>query len=1507
MRGDATHTFTTAHVEGLLLPPELLTRISDLDRDLPGLKPADYHLPRGERINEAVNRAWNRLLGLWRGFQAALAELPESDVATALTRERWLLPLFQELGYGRLQRHKAIEIGGRNYAISHYWERAPIHLIGARLDLDRRAPGRAGAAQASPHSLVQQFLNRSDEHLWAMVSNGLRLRLLRDNLSLTRQAYVEFDLGAMMEGELYSDFRLLWLVCHQSRVEAERPETCWLEKWSILAREQGTRALEQLRGGVELAIEALGSGFLAHPANTTLRDRLGTGELEAQDYYRQLLRLVYRLIFLFVAEDRGLLLHSGADETSKQRYRDYYSTVRLRRLAARLRGTRHDDLYQALSVVMECLHERGSPELGLPALGSFLWSPTTIGDLAAQQIANGNLLEAVRALGFARQGRTLRPVDYRHLGSEELGSVYESLLELHPLVHREAHTFKLETAPGHERKTTGSYYTPESLIQELLNSALDPVLEDAATKDDPEEAILNLKVCDPAVGSGHFLVAAAHRMARRLAAVRSGEEEPAAGEVRSALRQVVGHCLYGVDMNPMAVELCKVSLWLEAMEPGKPLTFLDHHIRCGNSLLGTTPELVAEGIPDGAFKPVEGDDKKVCSSLKKRNKQEREGGQQDMLHMMVAGPEAEYNTIASRSRSIDHSADETLTEVQHKAEQFQTLVISPEYRHAQKVANAWCATFVWPKRVDAAEPLTTDALRRLDAGAGALSEAQRREIERLFGQYRFFNWQLEFPEVFAEGGFDVMLGNPPWERVKLQDEEFFATRAPEIAEARNAAARKKLIVALPKTNQALAKEYANAQRRAACESAFLRLSGRYPFGGVGDVNTYAVFADLFRQSIKPRGMAALLLPNGLVTGFTYRAFLRHLLRTRTLSTFYGFENEDKIFPDVHNETKFGILTITGTSRPVERPWFTAHIRYPDQSHDPTRRYSLSAEEIESINPNTLNIPAFRWAADAEVTAAIHAAAPVLVRRCEDGEIKNPWKLKFLTMFHMANDSGLFLDHEAIAPRIVERRGALAVLDDGSKVYPLYEGKMLWHFDHRYGTYEGQTQKQRNKRVLPHVDDATHNSTEYRIQPRYWVEANRLETIRRDNDNREWLFAWRDVGPTERTLVGTVIPMTAAGHKAPVMLSDIDASLFASLLGVFSSLVLDYDARQKSNAMTFFVVEQLAVLTPGLLDEHQSWLGKRCRGWLVERVLELIYTNVELMPFARDLGYDGPPFRWIPERRARLQAEIDAAIFHMYGLNRSQAEWLINTFTVLRKYEERDFGEFRTRRLVLDIYDAMQEAMDTSQPYQTHIDPLPGPPQDVNGNFVSYADIVANPPPHIHPPVEVVRPAATNFDALADGAWARPMQDARSETGAQLAAILKAMSRPFPARQVRLAALMALEPRLLLPYLNDEEAAIWRRLIGAEADPLPQDTLTFAARNDQAWGAAVRNLRTNDYLVEDIQGGTWAPGAGLNRFVTEGWPDSRARIVLDVLRRQTTDAVVMALPAEDRDWVDAAAA
>ena len=585
------------------------------------------------------------------------------------------------------------------------------------MPIDRRSRGVGGASTSVPHSLVQEFLNRSEEHLWAVVTNGLKLRLLRDNLSLSRQAYVEFDLETMMEAEVYPDFGLLWRLLHVTRFQADRPEGCWLERWNKIADEEGARILGDLRDGVGRAIEHLGQGFLGHPRNHALREALRSGQLHRQDYYRQILRTVYRFLFLFVAEDRDLLHAEEAPEEIRSWYRQHYSLSRLRELSDSMRGTGHGDLWAGLSLVFCFLEEEGCPPLGLSPLGSFLWSRASTPDLlgpgqageggVVAHIANDSLLSAVRSLAFATMDGVRRPIDYRNLGAEELGSVYESLLELSPTLRAaesaDASFFRLHSEAGHERKTTGSYYTPDSLVQCLLDSALEPVVEDrlkvCKTPEEREQTLFGLTVCDPSVGSGHFLIAAAHRLARHLARIRTGDTEPAPEDYRRGLRDVIGRCLYGVDLNPMSAELCRVALWMEAMEPGRPLSFLDHHIQVGNSLMGATPDLIRRGVPEGAFTAIEGDEKPCCAALKKRNKAELKLHAQRVAQGGLFSSEGEMtpNDLAEQAAKLEKLEGRTVADEKRRESLHRELRDTPQWRQRKLAADAWCAAFVWRK------------------------------------------------------------------------------------------------------------------------------------------------------------------------------------------------------------------------------------------------------------------------------------------------------------------------------------------------------------------------------------------------------------------------------------------------------------------------------------------------------------------------------------------------------------------------------------------------------------------------------------------------------------------------------------------------------------------------------------------------------------------------------------------------------------------------------------------
>ncbi len=1296
--------FLTIRAEGALLPVDLLQRIVENDRDLGGLTPESYHLS-GEKLNEAINRSWNRLLGAWTAFRVAKEKLPEGDPGTSVTREKWLLPLFDELDYGRLQITKAIEIkegagSPRPYAISHGWNDVPIHLVGCGARLDTRTSGVVGAAKASPHSLVQELLNRSPERLWGFVSNGLRMRVLRDNASLTRQAYLEFDLEAMMNGEVYADFVVLWLVCHQSRVEtpSNLPQgeggSCWLEKWSKAAQERGTRALEGLRVGVQKAIEALGKGFIGHPVNGSLRSALKSGAVDRMDLYRQLLRLVYRLIFLFVAEDRQLLYDPASDAEARKRYADYYSTARLRRMAERVRGSRHADLYVALKLVMDKLGNGGAPELGLPALGGFLFSRSAMSELADCELSNEHLLTAVRSLAFTHaygSGRTRRAVDYKNLGVRELGSVYESLLELHPTVNTDAGTFELASVSGSERKTTGSFFTPEDLITVLLDSALNPVIEQALLRagnsiEKQILAILNLKICDPACGSGHFLIAAARRLARRLAQLRTGEGEPAPKAMRAALRDVISNCIYGVDINPMSVELCKVSLWMEALEPGKPLSFLDAHIQCGDSLVGVSPNLDISEIPDEAFNPAFGDDKATSSALKKRNKRERGGSHADKVGQLGFRFEVTHMTsmddlvrwLAERAEQVDAMPEDDSTQVLAKAKAFDDYHATSEYLKNRFELDLWTAAFFWniPK-ADGETMLapTQQELIQLRNG-GELDSRLVERVKEISERMNFLHWELAFPKVFSgeNPGFDCVLGNPPWERIKLQEEEFFGQRDPEIATAPNKAARKKLIDKLIETNLSLSTAFQEAKHFADAASKFMRYSMRYPLTGGGDVNTYALFAEFDRVLLSNAGYSGLVLPTGIATDDMTKAFFGDVVSKKSLVSLFDFENRENLFQSIDSRMKFCLFTVSALEK--QKSDFVFFATRPEHLHDVNRRFTLEAKEVALFNPNTKTIPIFRTRLDAELARKIYTNIPIL----EDEALnKNSWNTWLLRMLDMASDSSVFSN------------------TPNDSTFPLYESKMMAAYDHRYANVVVNLENKFRPGQPQETTLADHLDPNFKPKSQYYVPKQIVWDVFKENLPQWFISFKRIVGVTnERTLSATILPLCGVSDSLVEILSPEPIQKQACLLANMNSLVLDYVVRVKVSATTInhFVIKQFPILPPSAYTPADI-------DFIAPRVLELVYTANDLRPFAEDMGYHGEPFRWDEVRRAQLRAELDAYYARLYGLTRDELRYILDpqeihgddfpgeTFRVLKEKEIRLYGEYRTRRLVLEAWDALE--------------------------------------------------------------------------------------------------------------------------------------------------------------------------------------------------------------------------
>lgn len=1369
-------------IEGGLLSTALMQQLRHYQ--LPGQTSEAYDIEKGLKLSDELGRYWRIAQARWQRY-SELRQRVDLD-HTTLAVEQWLLPLFTRvLGY-QINPSEPLQKAERLFPITHtaFDGTVPFVFTGAEYPLDTGDTrfGESGHKR-SPAGLLQEYINAEERCMWAFVGNGLTLRLMRDNPAITRPAYVEIDLQRMFDEELYADFTVFWLLLHATRLAPvdSRPDNCYLEQWRNQGLDEGERVLGQLRYGVTQALRIIGTGFVAHPDNHSLRENLKSGELSTDQFFQELLRLIYRMLFLLTTEDRGVLLDPKASNDARTLYQQGYSVGMLR---DRARFKRHHDNYsdawQQLLVTFAGF-STGQPLLAQPALGG-LFADDQCPNLDKAELANRYLYIALFNLCYFQTGGVLSRVNYKEM-DEELGSIYESLLELIPqfstngqwqfgFIGDEADG---DGTAGHARKLTGSYYTPHALVQELIKSALEPVLAQRLREnpENPREALLEITVCDPACGSGHFLLAAARRLAAQLARIDAGSDQPTETDYRHALREVISRCIYGVDINPLAVELCRMALWIEAMEPGKPLGFLDAHIRVGNSLVGVlNPETLKKGIPDKAFQPLTGDDKDIAAALKMRNRLDPR--QKEIFGRGVAD-------LSACAVDLAAMPEEDLNQVEQKRDAWTAMLYSEACQKEKLRADLYSAAYFAPKTAENNDNVPTNFELNAIEHDEAIRPEMRSHIAGLAAGHRFFHWHIAFPEVFEKGGFDVLLGNPPWERIKIQEKEFFASRSQEIAGAANAASRRRKIEALQngtEAENALYREFQYTKHTAEAVSLFVRESGRFPLTARGDINLYAIFAEHFAYAVNDTGRAGILVPTGIATDDSTKIFFSTVVKNNRLFSLFDFENREGLFAGVHRSYKFCLLTLGSNKQAAQLSFFATQT---PQLKDKRRSFTLSPDEFSLINPNTLTCPVFRSQKDAELTKKIYRTAPILIREatCKRPE-DNPWGIKFSRLFDMSNDSSLFKTLDMVRD---SEAGDMDYL-------PLYEAKMVHQFDHRWATYETDDETSRDCTLAEKQDPAYHSL------PRYWVDSwqvtlrtaqvpkavvdaaksNKSDVIndslaiwaagaallKGDNkkaeallkepltlfntetsekqraalwmaerwplsdheynhiseiiatkqdpfpitrqllENRrpQYLLGWRDIcrSTDERTAIASIIPHSAVGNNFPLVL--VDKSLWgkplAALYANLCSLVFDFVTRHKVGGthLNFFIFRQLPVLPP-------SHYSERDLSFITSRVLELSYTGNSLRPFAEDLGYNGAPFPFDPKRRHQLRCELDAYYARLYQLNRDDLRYILDpaevmgddypseTFRGLKSKEMNQFGEYRTRRLVLEAWDKLE--------------------------------------------------------------------------------------------------------------------------------------------------------------------------------------------------------------------------
>ena len=1398
-RNVTLNEYPAIQVEGGLFTIEHVTKVARVEAEKQTSN--DYELPAGIDIKEEIGRGFRIASTLWKEFDSARQGPGDKSQATV----RFVTQILKDcFGFTDIKETAPKIVAETSYPIGRvaHGKAVPIIIIGSHQGLD--TPDQAlgdERRKRTASQLTQEYLNAEDVCLWAVCTNGLNLRILRDSDSLTRQSFFEANIERILGEQLMADFALLWLHLHASRFKpgASDVTSCPLELWHLAAQEEGSRVRDSLRIGVERAMVELGSGFLEHRDGVQLRDALRKGTLKLEEYHQQILRLVYRMLFLFAVEDRKLLHPKTAKTEQVELYAEGYSLTRLRERSIKHCQDRYDDIWDSLKVTFKGL-ATGQEALGLPPLGS-LFAEEQCSDLVKTNISNKRLLNAVRSIAWFRENDALVPVNYRSMGTEELGSVYESLLELTPYIDESGKGFafvKPEVGQnrGNKRKTSGSYYTPDSLVHLLVESTIDPVLTDRlkgkSSRFNKEDAILSIKVLDPACGSGHFLLGAARRLAEALVKVRSEAGEPT--DYRKALRDVIVNCVHGVDRNPMAIELAKVALWLEGYVGGLPLGFLDSNLVVGDSILSIVDtDKTIGAIPAEAFAARHGEDEDISKALAKRN---RVGSEQmtvgDLGLFKLSGVDA-----SDFLRRLVPQGDSTLEEVERRriAHDGYRAVIQGDPKVV--LSHMYLGAYIGKKSAGGKTPTTNEIFAYKNGeNCDEYVEYSRSACENA----KVLIWPMAFPAVFAKGGFDVVIANPPWDRLTLQEEEFFAARSPAIAKAVNQSERSQMVATLGEAatgspERRLYDEYVEAKRVVEASSAYAHDPARFPLAGRGIVNLYALFTETITQIINATGRAGVITPTGLITDSNTSALFSKLVRTRQLCSVYDFENKKQLFAGVHRSFKFSLTTI-GPAESVDCAFMLTN---PSELADTRRRIRLAEEDFLLVNPNTCTAPIVRSQRDWDIVKATYRRMPVLMKRDENGNIVgNPWGLEFYQLFNMSTNSKDF----SKSPR------------DG--FIRLYESKMFHHYDHRWNEFpeDHWTKKGRRDEGDDDAEEAVEDQSGvtlemkqnpfFQVRPRYWAPVKFLEAkmanlpdklcrayrtgkdleqtlasflaavLARsefdgqrfrssvpwaekfgtfENLSAKWsgevikqykldhvmpcigkvsadaaaaalfksmqpvsMFGWRNISNTTnvRSLIPSILPYTAAGNSVLFARSSGEISRLCCLVSALSSLPIDYIVRNKLGGtnLSYGYVEQLPVIGPeGYVDADLKFI--------LTRFVELVYTANDMKRVydaivasypdtdLRDPNLRGRPFSYDPQRRANLICELDA--YHAYKLgftrdelltildsSRGEAAYPSESFRGLRDAEIKEFGEYRTQRLVLEAWDRIVEPLRRSQ-------------------------------------------------------------------------------------------------------------------------------------------------------------------------------------------------------------------
>ncbi|TSD87553.1 restriction endonuclease [Mycobacterium sp. KBS0706] len=1233
--------------------------------------------------------------------------------------------------------------------------------------LDRAGRGKLG--DGVPSTQILRYLTvaevQSDRRIqWGILTNGRHWRLYFQQARSRSEEFLDLDLAAILRVPGFSD--------PPAMDEDER--THWLKVFILMFRRQAFLtgadkrtfhhvALDEGRHWEERVAKDL-SNLVFEQVFPTLISGIVANDPHApkalsRTYLAEVkqaaLILLYRLLFILYAEDRNLL------PVRDSRYEGYAMRTGVREHIAKRMESKEvfaeslGDYYGRVQRLFRAI-AKGERSLGIPPYNGGLFDGSRTPILERIELPDAVFAPVVDALSRHSQGSGKRWINYRDLSVQQLGSIYEGLLEFEPTIEGG----KVAIKPNvFARRGSGSYYTPESLVSLIIERTVGPLIDERRerfstkaaemanssksnsprledlTALDPASAILDLRICDPAMGSGHFLVSLVDYLADRIleaiaeakasvpwtdyqsplvdriAALRDRITSQAAanawvveeGQLDDRLivrRLILKRVIHGVDLNPMAVELAKVSLWLHTFTVGAPLSFLNHHLRCGNSLYGEQ------------VRPV-------MDELSKR------------FNLLINRYVTRARKAAEGMRRIEDLSDVDIGEVQSSAAAFTQVVDDTRPLEALldlRQALRWLGVDrLSKKRLHPAVAslfdgslgdllaIATGRLRLADDGAqpdltggqsarsttiskAEVISAAARLVGRaseIIQEQRFLHWQVAFPDIWdnwnsinGSGGFDAVIGNPPWDRMKLQEVEWFAARRPGIALAQTAAERKKMITALFDSSDPLTKDYEHAQRTAESAARVARTQGNYPQLSGGDINIYSLFIERAQSLIRPTGMVGLIVPSGIASDLGSAGFFRSIAASGRLSALYDFFNKrsngELHFPDVYYRFKFSIYIAGGVERHFRSSILGFHLRDVEDTFDADRCFPLTSSDFTRVNPNTGTAPIFSSARDARLNAEIYQRQSVLVDRTGAAPLK-AWPLRYTTMFHMTNDSNLFRTQAQLVEEGFYRTEANTWKRGTDEYLALYEGKMVQAYDHRAaGVLVKDDNIHRPGQPLP-ATLGQHSDVSWSPAPQFWVPKGAINW----SSDVDWAIAFKDVTSTTnaRTMIAAIVPKTGAGNTLPLLmpdpLSEAEYKENASLVVAnLNSFAYDYLARQKVQGqhLNWYIVEQLAVVHP---NAYSITIGNRTAAEIVRReVLKLTYVSRDMVVFACDQGYNGPPFRWDEEERRHSRARLDALFFLLYGLERAAASYILDTFPIVREQDTGNYGRYYSKDLIL---------------------------------------------------------------------------------------------------------------------------------------------------------------------------------------------------------------------------------